>query len=753
MNRLPQVAAALRRASASGSPVDATQPRRRVGAVRPRHDPGAELAGLRRGADARGAAAGDRRRPARAGPAGAGPADRRRWPARCWRGAWWCRSAPCRPARERIGSGELGHRLSIKTGDELEALANQFNRSAAALEESYATLEQRVEDRTRELTRIARAADRDGRDPAGHLPVADRRAAGAGRRRRGGPPLLRRHGRRHHPARRQRVRAHRARRIAHGGGRRAAAARPQHFARTRHRRWPHGPSARHERPGPGGMGRRRWRSSGTHGFKAAIAAPMLREGVAIGGILLRKTEVGPFTPRQIELLETFAAQAVIAIENVRLFTEIQEKSRQLEIASQHKSQFLANMSHELRTPLNAIIGYTEMMADGLYGDVPEKAQGVLERVQSNGRHLLGLINDVLDLSKIEAGQLVLTIEEYSVADMVATVLSATESLARAKNLELGSDVRARPADRHRRCAAADAGAAQPGRQCHQVHRPGLRSRSAAAAGRRPLRAVGRRYRLRHRAGRPGARSSRSSSRSTTPARARRAARASASRSRAASSSCMAAASPSSPRSARARPSRSSIPINASAGQGSRPMSKKILVVEDTEDNRQILRDLLGMAGYDMIEAHDGAEGVAKATEHKPDLILMDIQMPVMDGYEATRRIKADPALKAIPVDRRDLLRAVGRRGEGARRRLRRLHRQALQPASDAGQGPRDHRLGGAAMRDPARILVVDDVADNVEILRMRLEQPGLRGGRGRGWRAGAGQGARRRCPTWCCSTS
>jgi two-component system cell cycle response regulator DivK len=79
------------------------------------------------------------------------------------------------------------------------------------------------------------------------------------------------------------------------------------------------------------------------------------------------------------------------------------------------------------------------------------------------------------------------------------------------------------------------------------------------------------------------------------------------------------------------------------------MSKKILVVEDTEDNRQILRDLLGTAGYEMIEAHDGAEGVAQATEHRPDLILMDIQMPVMDGYEATRRIKADPALKSIPV--------------------------------------------------------------------------------------------------------
>ncbi len=176
------------------------------------------------------------------------------------------------------------------------------------------------------------------------------------------------------------------------------------------------------------------------GVKAILAAPMLREGVAIGAINLRRPEAGPFTPRQIQQLEAFAAQAVIAIENVRLFNEIQEKSRQLELASQHKSQFLANMSHELRTPLNAIIGYTEMMSDGLYGDVPEKAQGVLERVQSNGKHLLGLINDVLDLSKIEAGQLVLAVEEYSVADMVNTVVAATESLARTKGLTLTSDV-------------------------------------------------------------------------------------------------------------------------------------------------------------------------------------------------------------------------------------------------------------------------------------------------------------------------
>ena len=179
---------------------------------------------------------------------------------------------------------------------------------------------------------------------------------------------------------------------------------------------------------------------GPPGVRSLLAAPMLREGHAIGCVLLRRPTPGTFTARQIELLEAFAAQAVIAIENVRLFTEIQEKSRQLEVASQHKSQFLANMSHELRTPLNAILGYTEMMVDGLYGNLPDKAQGVLERVQTNGKHLLGLINDVLDLSKIEAGQLTLATEEYSVADMVATVMSATELLAKAKNISLVSTV-------------------------------------------------------------------------------------------------------------------------------------------------------------------------------------------------------------------------------------------------------------------------------------------------------------------------
>jgi signal transduction histidine kinase len=169
-------------------------------------------------------------------------------------------------------------------------------------------------------------------------------------------------------------------------------------------------------------------------YRTILCVPMLREGVPIGVLILTRSEARPFTDKQIELVTTFADQAAIAIKNVQLFDEIQDKSRQLEEASQHKSQFLANMSHELRTPLNAILGYTELMADGAYGEPSEKMLGILKRLEANGRHLLGLINDVLDLSKIEAGQLVLELSEYCVQDIAQTVRSTLEPLAADKKL-------------------------------------------------------------------------------------------------------------------------------------------------------------------------------------------------------------------------------------------------------------------------------------------------------------------------------
>ena len=160
----------------------------------------------------------------------------------------------------------------------------------------------------------------------------------------------------------------------------------------------------------------------SHGTRTVLATPLMRQCVPIGVILIRRMEVRPFSDRQIALLETFADQAVIAIENVRLFQEIQEKNEQLETASRYKSQFLANMSHELRTPLNGILGLTEMILDKIYGEVPEKVRSALEDVQTSGRHLLGLINDILDLSKIEAGRVTLSLQEYCIREVAQVSL-------------------------------------------------------------------------------------------------------------------------------------------------------------------------------------------------------------------------------------------------------------------------------------------------------------------------------------------
>ena len=176
------------------------------------------------------------------------------------------------------------------------------------------------------------------------------------------------------------------------------------------------------------------------GYQALLALPLLREDRLIGGLVVRRKAAGEFPAPVVDLLQTFAAQSVLAIHNARLFHEIEEKGHELEIANKHKSEFLANMSHELRTPLNAILGYTELILDNIYGDVPEKIQDVLERLGKNGRHLLSLINDVLDLSKIEAGQLTLSLNEYSMGELIQTVFTSVEALAAEKKLDLKVEV-------------------------------------------------------------------------------------------------------------------------------------------------------------------------------------------------------------------------------------------------------------------------------------------------------------------------
>jgi signal transduction histidine kinase len=171
-----------------------------------------------------------------------------------------------------------------------------------------------------------------------------------------------------------------------------------------------------------------------------VVTPLYREGKAFGTILLRRADVRPFSEREIGLLRTFGDQAAIALENVRLFREIQDKSRQLETANQHKSEFLANMSHELRTPLNAIIGFSEVLLERLFGEINDKQDDYLKDIHSSGRHLLTLINDILDLSKVEAGRMELELSTFDLSAAISNAMTLVRERAQRHGIVLGQEV-------------------------------------------------------------------------------------------------------------------------------------------------------------------------------------------------------------------------------------------------------------------------------------------------------------------------
>jgi signal transduction histidine kinase len=343
----------------------------------------------------------------------------------------------------QIGAGALDHRIQVRTGDELEMLADQFNGMTARLQESYANLEQKVEARTQELTGaleqleallevsqavsatlkletvlntiIARAVELSGTiggvvyqyDEAKqeflpqvtHQMEEDLIEAIVGRPIRLGEAAI---------------------------GRAAAIRAPFQVPDILDDQDYGAPHLRSI------LVRR--------GYRALLAMPLLREDKIVGGLVVWRSEPGRFSAEIVNLLQTLTSHSALAIENARLFCEVEEKRRELETASKHKSRFLANMSHELRTPLNAILGYTELILDNIYGEVSEKVRDVLIRLEKSGRHLLVLINDILDLSKIEAGQLTLSLSEYSMKDLVQTVLTGVESLAAEKRLSLKATV-------------------------------------------------------------------------------------------------------------------------------------------------------------------------------------------------------------------------------------------------------------------------------------------------------------------------
>jgi signal transduction histidine kinase len=176
------------------------------------------------------------------------------------------------------------------------------------------------------------------------------------------------------------------------------------------------------------------------GYRSLMAVPLLREDHLLGGLVVFRNNAGEFAQPVIDLLKTFATQSALAIQNARLFREIEDKSRQLEKASQHKSEFLANMSHELRTPLNAIIGFSEVLAERMFGEINDKQAEYLGDILESGRHLLSLINDILDLSKIEAGRMELEVTAFHLPSIIENALTLVRERAQRHGITLGHTV-------------------------------------------------------------------------------------------------------------------------------------------------------------------------------------------------------------------------------------------------------------------------------------------------------------------------
>ena len=398
------------------------------------------------------------------------------------------------------------------------------------------------------------------------------------------------------------------------------------------------------------------------GYRARLLVPLLRSGKVVGALVVRRKTPGEFRANTVELLKTFAAQSVLAIQNARLFREIEEKSRELEQASQHKSQFLANMSHELRTPLNAIIGLTDILASNTARFGTDKALEPLRRVHRAGRHLLGLINQILDLSKIEAGKLELHLERVNILPLVEEVIGTAGPLAEQNktilDVECSRDLPPIEADAMRlrqiilnllsnackftkagniklqvttalherrqfvEIAVIDTGIGMTAEQMSrlfeefsQVDASTARQYGGTGLGlaitRRLCQMMGGDVTV---ASEPG-------KGSTFTVRLPFAA------------------------------GRLAHELATPAGEAvvTEPGRDYVLVIDDDATARDLIADYLGQAGFTVITAAGGGEGLKRAKEYHPIAITLDVIMPDIDGWTVLAALRGDPELADIPT--------------------------------------------------------------------------------------------------------
>jgi signal transduction histidine kinase/DNA-binding response OmpR family regulator len=569
-----------------------------------------------------------------------------------------------RAGAARIGSGDLGQRIAIKTGDELEALADQFNDMAGQLQESYAGLEKKVEQRTKELQSRSRELAQSVEelralgevsrtvnstlDLKTVLDMIVSKATQLSGTETGAIYV-------HDDATDEFVL-----RVTYGMSEEAIAAINEHHISissalseaTDQRQPVQVADLRDEPPSPAQEIMLR------AGYRARLIIPLLVADEVLGALVVRRRAPGEFAKSTIDLLQTFAAQSTVAIQNARLFQEIEEKGRQLEAASQHKSQFVASMSHELRTPLNAIIGLTEMMVTNAGRFGTEKAQEPLKRVHRAGSHLLGLINQVLDLSKIEAGKLELSPETVNLAPLIDEVVGTARQLAEQNQNRLIVEVQDKLAPlivdpmrlrqillnllsnsckftkqgevklrvkkvingRHWiEIAVVDTGIGMTAEQQAKLFEEFSQADSSTARKyggtglglaitRKLARMMGGDVTVASEPGRGSVFTVRLPAGEDAPAR------------------------------------------SADTHDGHRSSSGDcILVIDDDPTARELISDHLKAEGFSVVTAAGGVEGIELAKKVRPTAITLDVMMPDLDGWSVLTSLRQDPALADIPV--------------------------------------------------------------------------------------------------------